>query len=239
MSKKLKIVGLAVFAVCAFMAVSASGASAIPPNWTVETTGGTVSIPSAGSSIGCELMPTSTEATSTLEVPGLLTLSGKGLHVEGCALTGPETDTVKKITFTNVVVGNVNCQVRGLTNGDAIGTISTVPLASKLVRIGTITYDTFTPEAETNGLFVEIEVTPKSGVSCPVSGKYKIKGSVNATVPASGTLATERTLIFNKPDEEVTKASDKLTFGPGAVESFLTVTAALRQTNDLKWGVDW
>ena len=88
MRRKFTAIGLVLLAACAFMAVGATAASATP-NWTVETSGGTVSIPGKGAEIPFDLTAASTEgAVVTLEAPGLLTLSGKGVHIEGGIITG-------------------------------------------------------------------------------------------------------------------------------------------------------
>jgi hypothetical protein len=239
MSRKLKIVGMALFAMCAFTAVSASAALAAP-NFTVTTEGGKVSTPGAGANLPLTL--TKVTVAPTLEVPGVLSLLGSGVTVEEAKITGEKTDTVKKITFTGVVVEGLEkkCVVRGVTSADPVGSISTVPLATELVTLGSpaIAYDTFKPEEGT--LFVKIKVEAASKeVSCAVSGEYPINGTINGTVPATGVLATEQPLTFTKADEQLNKLTDKLTFGEGAVESFLTTTVDLRQENDLAWGVDW
>jgi hypothetical protein len=239
MSRKLKIVGMALFATCAFMAVSASAALAAP-NFTVETEGGKVSIPGTGANLPLEL--TKVTVAPTLEIPGLFSFLGIGVSLTEAKIIGEKTDTVNRLTFTGVQLEGLEkkCVVKGLTNGDPIGTISTVPLSTELVTLGnpSIAYDTFKPESGT--LFVKIKVEPPSKESgCAVSGEYPINGSINGTVPATGVLATEQPLTFTKADEQLNKGTDKLTFGEGAVEAFLNTTVDLKQKDDLKWGVDW
>jgi hypothetical protein len=232
MSKQLKIAGLAAFVICAFMAVSASAALAVP-NWTVEKPAGTVITPAAGESNPIEIEQV-TEAP-TLEVPGLgINLKATSIDLENAELIGPEKDFVKKISFTGVVVesAETTCQAKGVTNADPVGTISTGEINTELKTVGTTAYDFYTPKTSP---FVKIEISAKTGKSCAVSGTYEVKGSVASSLPASGALATQVKVSFSKAIQEASGAA--LTFG--AKPAFLKSIIDLKLKSDLKWGVDW
>jgi hypothetical protein len=237
MSKKLKIVGLALFAVCAIMAVAA-GAAQATPNWTVETEG-KATIPKSTESYQITLAKEEETNTvmSTLNVPGLLELKGTGIHLNGAKLFGEKFDSVESIVFTNVVVASAStvCQAQGATKADPVGTVTTVPLSTELVTIGGIAYDTFKPASGTE--FVKIKITAKSGKSCPISGTQTITGSIVGTVPVTGVLSTSNPLVFSEADEKAVEPTDALKYGTSA--AYLTTTVNLKLEGDQKWGVDW
>jgi hypothetical protein len=235
MSKKLRIIGLAMCAVCAFMAVSAGAAQAVP-NFTYTNTAGKAVIPTAAEALGIEVA--NKTAASELEVPGLLNLKGTSIAISGGVITGEKTATVKSISFSGVTVSSLpaNCQAKGTTVADPVGTITTAPLTAELVTIGSIAYATFKPEEE-KFVTVKVEALAGSGKTCPVSGNYPITGSVLATLPASGVHSTIQSLVFTTEDEKLKEPTDGLKFGTSA--AYLITAPELKLSNDRPWGVDW
>jgi hypothetical protein len=232
---KLKLVGIAVCAICAFMAVSAGAAHAVP-NFTYTNTAGKAVIPAAAETIGIEVVNGST-TPSELEVPGLLNLTGTGVAITGGVITGEKTATIKSLQLTGYTVSTApsNCQIKGTTNPDPVGTISTGPISVELVTIGSTAYATFKPDSGT--VFVNINISAKTGKSCPLSGTYPVTGSILATVPASGVHATTQSLGFTTADEKANEPTDGLRFGTSS--KYVISTVGLKLSNDRPWGVDW
>jgi hypothetical protein len=232
MSKQLKIAGLAAFVICAFMAVSASAAMALP-NWTVEKPGGSVITPGTGETNPIEVEQV-TEAP-TLEVPGLgINLKCTNIALSNAALIGPTGDSTDRIVFSGCEVesASTTCQVKGVSIADPVGTISTNAVTTTLKTVGTTAYDFYTP---TTSPFVELTIEKKIGKTCAASGTYAVKGSVASSLPASGVLATKVSVSFSKAIQE--GAGAELTFG--AKPAFLKAIIDLKLVSDLKWGVDW
>jgi hypothetical protein len=232
MSKQLKIAGLAAFVICAFMAVSASAAMALP-NWTVEKSGGSVVTPGTGEVNPVEIKET-TEAP-TLEVPGLgINLKCTTIALTGGKLVGPTEDSAEKIVFSGCEVESAptTCQVKGATFADPVGTISTNPVTTTLKTVGTTAYDFYKP---TTSPFVKLIIEKKTGKTCSVSGEYEVKGEVASSLPASGVLAASQSVSFSKAIQEAAGAA--LTFG--AKPAFLKSIVDLKLGTGLKFGVDW
>jgi hypothetical protein len=229
---KLKHIGIAVCAICAFMAVSAGAAQAVP-NFTYTNAAGKAIIPTAAEAIGIEAANPTATATE-LEVPGLYTLKGTGVTVKGGVITGEGTGTLKSLSLTGFTVsGLTNCLVRG--SGDTAGTITTAPLLVTLKTIGTIAYATFEPESGTT--FVTMIIEAAAGKSCPLSGSYPITGSLLATLPASGVHATTQSVTFTKADEVANEPTDGILLKGS--KAYLIGPIPLKLSNDRPWGVDW
>jgi hypothetical protein len=212
------------------MAVSV-GAAQAAPNWTVEESAGKVVIPSVSESFGLEV--SKVPVAPRLEVPSLLSLAATGVSIASSEIFGATTGTVARVNLTgmDVETQTANCQVNRVTNGDAVGTVTTAALSSELVTIGRVAYDTFKPESGT--LLVEIKVETKAPTKCILAGAYKLSGSILGTAPATGVLATEQPLTFTKADEEANKASDAMKFG--GLPAYLTTTIDLKLGGDQKW----
>jgi hypothetical protein len=225
MSRKLKVIGLSLVAVCA---LGAASASAQVSQFTVSSGSGAIA--------------TSTAVTSTnleLTVTGLLNLTCTGLNVEGGSVTsGTDAGSATSLSFTGCSVDSTKgvaqtgCVVKN--TGGTAGTIATGGLTATLVKIGTAGYVTFAP---TGTEFVNITISAASGKTCALSGAYPVTGQalVKIVSPANGVLATNVELESSQAIQE-TGGADHLKFE--GRESFLDGKVDLHLASDLNWGYD-
>jgi hypothetical protein len=223
MGKKLKVLMLALTAVCAFGVVSAAGAQAAGPVFTVN-----------GVTSGSEALSSTVTVTSTnltLKVPSTLSIVCKKAELdEGTIKVGTNEGTVKSITFFECEVLDKNgaattCKVQGGTpakNGE-IHTkpvklaLSTGPAKEHLV--------TFEPEEE---IFVEVNIT-----ECALEGKTKIKGTAVAKSLSGETLTASQEL---ESSEAIQNASGKeLLYG--TKKSSLTGKIDVKLASGRTWDV--
>jgi hypothetical protein len=227
MSKKLKVLGLALIVVCAFGAVSASAQAA--PKFTVE-----------GVSSGSEAIAPGTTVTSTtltLTVKNLLRITCTGLTVNGGTIT-VETDagSATSLGFTgcsvdsNTGVAQPLCEVKS-SGGAPNGTINTNGVTATLVTVAGSSYVTFTPTSGTS--FVNIEITRSE---CALATTANVTGTAVAKIlnPAAGAKATNVELESSQAISEA--AGDKLLFGTR--EAWLDGKVDLHLTSDRSWGYD-
>jgi hypothetical protein len=216
MSKKLKFLGLALMAVCAFSVVSAAGAQAAGPVFTVNgVTSGNESLSSA---------VTVTSTSVAFKVPNLWSIACKKLELdEGIIKVGTNEGTVKSITFFECEVLDKNgaattCKVQGGTpakNGEIHTkpvklTLSTGPAKEHLLTIE--------PEEE---IYFELNVT-----ECSLEGKMKLKGVITAKALGGETLTATQELesseaIQNASGKELLYGTRKM-FLIGKVDTKLT-----------------
>jgi hypothetical protein len=227
MSKKLKVLGLALIVVCAFGAVSASAQAA--PKFTVE------GVSSGSEAIASNATVTST--TLTLTVKNLLritckkvTIGGGSVTVLGATLTAPSISWFECDVDSNTGVTQPLCSVKS-SGGAPAGTITTNGLTGTLVDVAGSSYVTFTPTTGTS--FVNIEVT---GEECGLATTANVTGTAVAKIlnPAAGVLATNVELESSQAISEA--AGDKLLFG--AREAWLDGKVDLHLTSDRNWGYD-
>jgi len=225
LSRKFKVMGLALMVVSAFSAFAAAAQAA--PQFTVGGSKVTTTVP---------LRTTTVPGDFVLRVPSLpLEVTCTELHIESGAINSPTDVSATSLVFTNCVVSSnpTKCQVTNV--GGTVGTIVTGALTGTLATVGTGT-DLLLSPAATN--FVELEVTAKAGQSCPVSGKYKIAG----TAAVKMTTGTNATTVSGESSEAIQKAYDvtagavKLTVG--AKEAFLSLSTSFALESDGNWGVD-
>jgi hypothetical protein len=235
MTRKLKVIGLALMAVCAFAAVSA-GAAQAAPQWKIEGT----TLP-VGTTQEVEISAVTTPFT--LEVVGLginlkcTNIDGKGTinNVTTSGVTTGEDAIPAGVVFTGCEVENApaKCQVdstssTGVTG--AIGTITTEPVTTKLKTVAGEVYDVFSPPA--SGVFARIMISAKEGQSCAVSGNYEVKGTAAQTL---GSEAIELSSTFSAAT--ATAAGTALTFGGKAATLTGVADFKLIKTNvGKKWG---
>jgi hypothetical protein len=224
MSKKLKVLGLALIVVCAFGAVSASAQAA--PKFTVSgVTSGTEKIAETATPTG----------TLTLTVPGLLRLTCTTLKIkDGTIKVGTDENSAESLIFGGCSVDGPSgealpgCTVKNV--GGTAGTIATSSLTSTLVNVGEEGYITFKP---TGTNFVEIRV---EGSPCAPEGTYKVTGTAATTIesPKPGVLQTTASIVASEAVQKA--AGDKLLFGTR--EAFLDATVGLHLESDKNWGFD-
>lgn len=227
MSKQLKTIFLALMAVLAIGAVTASAAQA-EPTFTVEgVAAGTVE-PIAETTlvttVGTEYTP-----SLTLTVPGFFTITCTGLNVKKGTITNKTAkNAADSLSFTTCkVLGPKNestfCLVKNV--GGTNGTIATGSLTSTLVTIGTSTYDTVTPVGVT---FVELKIS-----ECALEGTYKVTGTAATKVLSAGL----NTYVELESNEAIAKAAGTRLFF-GAREAYLDGKVDLHLVSDRNWGVD-
>ena len=226
MSKKLKVLGLALMAVCAFGAVSAVGAQAAP----VFTVNG---ISSGNEALASTVTPTPAGADYTLVVPNLLKVTCKKAEIDNGHITvGTDEGTIESITFFECEVLQPNgekttCKVQGGTPAKN-GEIHTLP-----VRVTLSTgpagqhYVTFLEDPPST-LFVELKIT-----ECGLEGKTKITGTAVGAVLSSETLATNQEI---EASEAIQNASGKSLL-IGARKMFLIGKFDIHLASDRNWGV--
>jgi hypothetical protein len=228
MSKKLKVLGLALIVVCAFGAISAS-AQAVP-KFTIEGGG-------SGAIRTTTVNTTSTNGGKlTLTVKGLLWITCSSVGVEGGSVTnGTDEGSATSLKFAGCSIDNTSGVAQPLCNvksaGAApVGTIETNALTATLVNVGGVGHVTFKPNT---GTFVEVVV---GGAECALAGTNKITGTAVAKIesPAAGTLATTVTLEASQAISEA--AGDKLLYGQR--EAWLDGTIDLALASDANWGYD-
>jgi hypothetical protein len=215
MSKKLKAMGLALVALCAFGAVSAGAAQAAAPHWRTATSdplNGTKNIREV-----VTLLPRVTgesPVSTELPLPPLGILHGTGLKVIGGKITGngtiagSNTGSATSLSFTGVTVTTApGCGVKNV--GGANGTINTSAVNAELSGESP-TYALFKPSGTT--VFVEIEIFKKSETeTCAVSGKYKVEGTAALQILNPNKMEE---YVEAESTEAIQKASGQsLTFG--------------------------
>jgi hypothetical protein len=223
MNARRLICGLVVGAVCTAMG-SFAGAASAAPNWTVE-----------GKALGAAESKTVeveqiTEAP-TFEVPSLgIDYKCTSFTLTNGNIEGEKLDSAEKITLSGCEVESAptTCQLKGVTNPDPVGTISTGHVTSELKTVGTTAYDLYS-------LSFKLKIEPKTGKSCAVAGEYVIKGTLASSLPASGASSTSNSISFSKAIQEA--AGAELMYG--AKPFFLKAQFDLKLATDQKWGVDW
>ena len=224
MSRKIKMIGLALIAVSAFGAVSA-GAAQAAPNWKIA---------------GAEFTGTETvegEGTGALKI----TVPAAGLVIEckKVVATGAEIketfkDSASSLTASECSVpGSPFCVVRNL--GGTNGTIATPAVKSELKTVGGVVYDFFTPQTGTNFVTIVIE---KSGGGCALAtgaGGSEVTGSA-----ALGVSAGEAVALTGTASEAIQKAAGaEIKFGLNQAHWDLTICIKLSGLNKGKnWGVN-
>ena len=197
---KLKYLGLALAAVMALSAVTASAASASPvtkkSQWEIGETA--VSTPQ---SVVCSKKGTSNlvlsgtvlEAPTKLEATGVkcveATISNEVVSSENMAVDAG------KLEFTGVkVVEPAGCTVAE--------TLTTEALKTRLYMDSTTTtkvFDRFEPAAGETGKFISIKIS-----GCAIAGTYPVKGfTYGEAENATGVLASNQPLAFNAATNEV------------------------------------
>lgn len=173
--KRWRVFSLALMAVLALTAITASLAQAASPEWSIE--GKALS--------GSESISSEATETFKLEVParGLTIQCTEQSTVEG-KITSPRADS-GKISFNNCsVVGAPTCKVTQ--------PITTVPLVTELKLSGTTVYDTFKPASGTT--FTTITIS-----GCAAAGSFPITGQTcGKATNALGVQAVKQQLEFSK-----------------------------------------
>jgi hypothetical protein len=222
MSKKLKVLGLALIVVCAFGAVSASAQAA--PQFTVASGSGAINSATTVKS-----------GKLTLTVRGLLWVTCSTLVVNGGSVTsGTDSGSATSLGFSGCSIDNQlgvaqpKCTVKSVGTAP-VGTINTNALTATLVNVGGAGYVTFKPPA--SGTFVEIEVG-----GCALEGINKVTGTAVGKIesPVPGTL--QKTVSIEMSQEISEAAGDKLLYG--ARESWLDGTVELTLSSGGNWGYD-
>ncbi len=229
MSKKLKMMGLALIAVCALGAASAGGAQAAVPEFTVS--GGTSG---AHEPLAEETTVTPTGGDYTLTVTNFLRVTCTSAKLdEGFIIDNGSEGTIKSITFFGCSVrtttgGTTTCLVQGGTP-EKNGEIHTNAVKITLKTVGTKHIVTFEPDEGT--VFVKIKIT-----ECALEATSNVTGTVGAeALTASGTLATNQELESSQATSEA--GSDSLLFGTRT--SWLDGKVDIHLASDRNWGVDW
>jgi hypothetical protein len=197
MSKKLKLLGLALMAVCAFAAIPAAGAQAAGPVFTVN-----------GVTSGNEALSSAVPVTSTtvaFKVPGLWSITCKKTEFdEGTIKVGTNEGTIKSITFFECEVLGKNgeattCKVQG--GSPAVnGQIHTNPVKLELsTGPKSQHYVTFLEDGVAN--FAELKFT-----ECTLEGKFKIHGITVFGALGAETFTASQEL---ESSEAIQKASEK------------------------------
>jgi hypothetical protein len=215
MSKKLKAMGLALVALCAFGAVSAGAAQAAAPHWTVGT-----SDPLNGTKNIREVVTLLPRVTGESPVSGEVTVPGLGLTINFTSLkvmsgkiigngtiSGSNNGSAVALSFAGATVTTApGCVVKNV--GGANGTINTSAVNAELSGESP-TYALFTPSGTT--VFVEIEISKASETkSCAAAGKYKVEGTAAVQMQTN----TMEEYVNGESNEAIQKASGQsLTFG--------------------------
>jgi hypothetical protein len=222
--RKLKILGLAMFAVFAFAAVSSAAAQADTAHWTIE-----------GATFNGE---ESVEVEQTTEEFVLASASGIEITCTAVAANGAKIketnkDSATSLTFTGCKVksSEAACQVK--SSGGTIGTINTAALNSNLLVVTPNVYDVYEPASGTT--FTTLVIEKQTGKTCPASGTYTVTGKAAGLIPT--TDATTQSLTFNAASATAAGTQLKL----GAANATLTGIADLMLSgvNATKsWGVE-
>jgi hypothetical protein len=258
MTKKLRLVGLAVVAVCAFGAISAGAAQADTAHWTVnETTLGSAATETV-------------KVAETNEAFLLKSASGIEIKCTSVATTGGKIfetnkDSVEELTFSGCTVAEapLACQVDSTESPEkgtsSFGTIKTAKTkegetikgldTNLVVKTSAATppvasvYDIYTPTAkDTSGnlVFAYLMIAPQTGKSCPVSGNYEVTGTAAGQVPVSNSPSEETVNQLNTfSPTTATEAGAALKLGTSAATLTGKASLALTGANAGKrWGVE-
>jgi hypothetical protein len=229
MGYKLRSMGLAFVAICAFCAVSA-GVAQGAPHWTVDT-----SNPFTGQeavSATTTLTPRvagESPATASLTVPGLgITLTGTGFSTQNGVIEQTYKSSATSFSITGITVsGAAGCRVRNV--GGTFGTLKSEAFTGELSAVGSEADILLTPVG-TN--FVTVEIGKVEGKTCAVSGTYPITGVLAADVP----IGTMNTTFEKTSNEAIQKASGKvLTFG--SKPAYVDITFDESLVSGKTWGV--
>ncbi len=230
MSPKVKMLGLALIAICSVGAASAGVAQAAVPEFTVEGEAAGVHVPLA-------------EETTVTPAGGDYTLTVTNLHRITCTslkLDEPfivnelNEGTVKSLTFFGCSIrtttgGNTPCRVEGGTPARN-GEIHTLPVKLTLKTVGTRHVVTVEPDDGT--VIVQIKIT-----ECALEGTSNLTGTIGTEVlsPASGVLAANLELESSQAINEAT--GDEVRFG--ARSAWFDGKVDIRTASGRKLGVDW
>ena len=229
MSRKIKMIGLTLIAICAFGAVSA-GAAQAAPNWTIE--GKTLAAATASNTETIEVENTE---SIRLTVPGItLTIECKKLATTGAEIKEEFKDSATSLTFSECKIpGSPFCVVKNL--GGVNGTIATPAVKSELKTTDGVVYDYFTPQTGVNFVTIVIE---KGGGGCALStgaGGSEVTGTV-----ALETSIGEAVNLTAGSSEAIQKAATAaLNFGLNPAYLDTEVDFRLSGANKgKKWGVN-
>jgi hypothetical protein len=186
-SRRLRTFGLAVVACFALTVVVASAAQA--RQWTIagSTLSGSEAV-SCSSTTGFTLKGKVLGTEVELHATNVECLSGSKIENSGGA--GVDSGTLR---FTGVTVTKpaLGCEVPG-------GTLTTNPLKTKLVDLGTATgYDQFSPASGSEFITIPIE-------ECVIAGEYPVTGSITGQGNAWGTEAVIQPLAFSPAVDSAT-----------------------------------
>lgn len=189
MSGKIKTIGLALIAVCAFGAVSAGASQAAAPNWKITGLNFT----------GTETIKAVNVGVLKLTVPAIgLTIECQKLAAPGTEIFGENKSSAGSLTFSECIVpGLPDCDLYSFSN--PIGTIETVAVKSELKTVGGLVYDIVTPAFGSG--FVSILVQNTS--TCPLPAILKLSGSLALLKPSLG----ETVGLASTASEPIQKAS--------------------------------
>jgi hypothetical protein len=240
MSKKLEALGLALIALCAFGAVSASAQAAVHWNVNGAALGAGVS-ESVSETVTLTKIESEPTPEVTLTVSGLYRIQCSSLKIKEGKITGPELDSAASLVFSGCVVlttagAATTCTVEDTGAGNVIGTIRTNATKTHLIAktIGGVqhAYDIFEPTTGTS--FVQIVIAAQSGKTCALSGTNSLAGSASVE-PQTGTNAT---LLEGTASATVaTNAGTALTYGARAAIIDGTGDASL--SSGKTWGVSF
>jgi hypothetical protein len=190
MSKKLKVLGLALIVICAFGALSASAQAA--PKWTVS-----------GVASGTEPITETATVTSsklTLTVGKFFWVTCSTLKISGGTITvGTDIGSAASLAFGGCSVddtkGHPLPECTTIKNvGGTNGTIKTKAVDSTLTNSGGVGFVEFAPAS--GSTLAELEVGP---APCLVAGTYNFVATISAKLlsPSSGVLQTNQELETN------------------------------------------
>ncbi len=229
MGKKLKVLSLALFIVCAFGAASAGSAQAAVPEFTVS--GGTSG---AHEALAEETTVTPAGGDFTLTETNFLRITCTALKLdEGFIIDNGSEGTIKSLTFFGCSVrtttgGTTTCLVQGGTP-ERNGEIHTNAVKLTLKTVGTKHVVTFEPDS--GEVFVQLKIT-----ECALEGTTNVTGTIGTeALTASGTLATNQELESSQATSEA--GGDAVRFGTRT--AWLDGKVDLHLASDRNWGVDW
>jgi hypothetical protein len=214
--KKLGAMVVAVLAIGAIIASSASAAATTEAAEWYTGTGSGTTLPvgtdqAITASIGTKFQLNSSVGGTPVE------LTATGLECVGCKITNavvtsgttPVAMGKGKIKFTGVTAdAPTGCTVRNESSTGTVGVIETKPLVVHAdFMIGSVAYQQFFPETGTN--FATIFL---GGGNCSgIEGPYNVKGTVfSKAVNATGTQATTQENLFSQAIQTEAGAELKL-----------------------------
>jgi hypothetical protein len=227
MSKKLKVLGVVLIALCAFGAISASAQGA--HKFTVE------GVSSGNEPIASAVAITPTGGVLTLTVPNLLWITCSSMTVNGGSITvNSDQGSATSFSFGGCSVDNTSgaaaagCTVKSF--GGAAGTITTGGLTATLIEVTGAGYVTFKP---TGSSITDVVV---EGVTCLFANRYPVTGTfaMKVSSPVAGVLATTVELESSQVIQE--RSGDAVLFGTRF--AYLDGRFDLTLGSDRRWGFD-